>query len=49
MEAKYIGLYVDNVLVWKCKSWKEYDKIAKEQREYHKGENVKVSYKLLEE
>ena len=47
MEYKYIGLYV--ILVWKCKDWKEYNEVAEEQKEYHKGESVKITYKYLNE
>lgn len=46
MEYKYIGLYVNGILVWKCKDWKEYNEVAEEQKEYHKGESVKITYKL---
>lgn len=47
MEYKYIGLYVNGILVWKCKDWKEYNEVAEEQKEYHKGESVKITYKYL--
>lgn len=44
---KYIGLYVNGTLIWKCSNWKEYDQIEKEQKEYHKNEDVKITYKFI--
>ncbi len=46
---EYIGLYVNDILIWKCRDWIEYDAVAEEQKEYHKGENIKITYKYLNE
>ena len=42
-----IGLYVNGTLIWRCSSWKEFEQIKKEQREYHKGESIVVTHKYL--
>ena len=42
-----IGLYVNGTLIWRCSSWKEFEQIEKEQREYHKGENIVITHKCL--
>ena len=42
-----IGLYLNGTLIWKCSSWSEFEEVEKEQREYHKGENVVITHKYL--
>ena len=42
-----IGLYVNGTLIWRCSSWKEFEQIEKEQREYHKGESIVITHKYL--
>ena len=43
-----IGLYLNGTLIWKCSSWAEFEQIEKEQREYHKGEEVVITHKYLQ-
>ena len=42
-----IGLYLNGTLIWKCSSWREFDEIEREQREYHKGEEVVITHAYL--
>ena len=42
-----IGLYLNGTLIWKCSSWREFEQIEKEQREYHTWEEVVITHKYL--
>lgn len=45
MYTKYdhIDIFVNDILVWKAKNWKEALQIEKEQKEYHKYDKVPVN------
>lgn len=47
--CEYVGIFVNNVLVWKTKDRNELVQIKREQEEYHKNDKipVKVTFKLL--
>lgn len=45
---KYIGLYVNGTLIWKCANWAEFLKIEKEQRDYHRGEEIVVTSAFID-